>query len=103
MGTPKILISGESGGAIPSDRAPYGLRSRLNADEVSSQCDLATERVITGLLRVSKLPSLCDYYVISMRLVCDSYPLLILCLSPRSDNGMVTGKKSTSKNDEINY
>ena len=92
MGTPKILIFGESGGA-----------SRLNADEVSSQCDLATERVITGLLRVSKLPSLCDYYVISMRLVCDSYPLLILCLSPRSDNGMVTGKKSTSKNDEINY
>ena len=48
MGPPKILIFGESGGAIPSDRAPCGLRSRLNADEVSSQCDLATERVITG-------------------------------------------------------
>ena len=86
MGTPKILIFGESGGA-----------SRLNADKVSSQCDLATERVITGLLRVRKLPSLCDYYVISMRLVCDSYPLLILCLSPRSDNGMVTEKTGITK------
>ena len=41
MGSPKILIFGESGGA-----------SRLNADEVSSQCDLATERAITGSLRV---------------------------------------------------
>ena len=58
MGTPKILIFGESGGAIPSDRAPCGLRSRLNADEVSSQCDLATERVITGSLRVHKPPPL---------------------------------------------
>ena len=81
MGTPKILIFGESGGA-----------SRLNADEVSSQCDLATERVITGLLRVRKLPSLCDYYVIH-----------ILCLSHLSGNGVLTGKKSISKNDEINY
>ena len=66
MGTPKILIFGESGGAIPSDRAPCGLRSRLNADEVSSQCDLATERVITGLLRVYMLPSLCYHYEITM-------------------------------------
>jgi hypothetical protein len=64
MGTPKILIFGESGGA-----------SRLNADEVSSQCDLATERVITGLLRVRKLPSLCDYYVISMRFISLAYPI----------------------------
>ena len=40
-GAPKILIFWESGGA-----------SRLNADEVSSPCDLVTEREITGSLRV---------------------------------------------------
>ena len=32
------------------------------------------------------------YYAITMRLLCDSYPLLILCLSPRYSNGMVTEK-----------
>lgn len=41
MGPTKILFFWESGGA-----------SRLNADDVSSPCDLVTEREITGSLRV---------------------------------------------------
>ena len=43
-GPRKFVILGESGGTIPSDRAPCGLRSRLNADVVSRQCDLVAER-----------------------------------------------------------
>ena len=52
MGPPKILIFGESGGA-----------SRLNADEVSSPCDLVTEREITGSLRVHKQRLSIDLYI----------------------------------------
>ena len=51
-GPPKILIFGESGGA-----------SRLNADEVSSPCDLVTEREITGSLRVHKQRLSIDLYI----------------------------------------
>ena len=56
MGPPKILIFGESGGA-----------SRLNADEVSSPCDLVTEREITGSWRVHKhiLPNDFHNYIVA--------------------------------------
>ena len=80
-GSRKFVIFGESGGTIPSDRAPCGLRSRLNADKSAvnaillpnASATLARSFFNTAILVATKKSfySLINTCLLQRKFVCD--------------------------------